>query len=160
MADLTPETLAEWREESQARIDGAAMDHEYADPNDLRIIALLDALAAEKARAEQAEAERDKWQRRADQNEEWWRKSEAALSRVLWSCPDCAFTFDAMHTGPGDGYSCPVCGEAQIEAALSRVLADVEALADEWEQESPVTSPWYVAELRALVDKHTGGDQS
>lgn len=93
----------------------------------------------QEARAEQAEAEQAytytlarKAHDRAGQREQAWRAAEDALRAA----------------------------NAHHEAALSRVLADVEALADEWEQESPVTSPWYVAELRALVDKHTGGDQS
>lgn len=30
-------------------------------------------------------------------------------------CPGCGFTFDADHTGPGVGYSCPLC---ELDAAL------------------------------------------
>lgn len=29
-------------------------------------------------------------------------------------CPDCAFTFDATHTDPEGGYSCPCCEEARL----------------------------------------------
>jgi hypothetical protein len=27
------------------------------------------------------------------------------------ACPDCAFTFDALHEDTGGGYSCPACSE-------------------------------------------------
>ena len=43
------------------------------------------------------------------------------------SCPDCAFTFDAMHTTQdGGGYDCPACGENELAArefALRAALA-------------------------------------
>jgi len=48
--------------------------------------------------------------------------------RNLWSCPNCAFTFDAGHdNADGSGYSCPVCAEARLTkevAELRQVLAD------------------------------------
>lgn len=33
------------------------------------------------------------------------------------SCPDCAFTFDAMHADEDGSYSCPLCAEARSLAA-------------------------------------------
>jgi hypothetical protein len=54
-------------------------------------------------------------------------------SRGLWSCPECAFTFDAMHTDRDGGYSCPLCGEIRAEAerddALARAVAAETAIA-------------------------------
>jgi hypothetical protein len=39
---------------------------------------------------------------------------------TCWVCPDCAFTFDAMHTdADGSGYSCPGCYEIEHRAARS-----------------------------------------
>jgi hypothetical protein len=41
---------------------------------------------------------------------------------TLWSCPDCAFTFDAVHTDGGGataGYSCPACAETRLAAQLA-----------------------------------------
>lgn len=49
----------------------------------------------------------------------------------MWSCPDCAFTFDAIHTDRDGGYSCPVCAEARLEAELAQlrttIAAEIEA---------------------------------
>jgi hypothetical protein len=36
--------------------------------------------------------------------------------RKIWECPDCCFGFDAMHTDPGGGYSCPECEVGQLRA--------------------------------------------
>lgn len=44
---------------------------------------------------------------------------------TMWTCPECAFSFDACHNDEGGGYSCPLCGEARAEArveALERSL--------------------------------------
>ena len=35
------------------------------------------------------------------------------VTRQCVVCPECAFTFDAMHTGPGDDYTCPLCHPEQ-----------------------------------------------
>lgn len=54
----------------------------------------------------------------------------------LWQCPDCAFSFDAMHADEGGGYSCPACAETRLTAALALASANalnerlVTALAD------------------------------
>jgi hypothetical protein len=41
----------------------------------------------------------------------------------LWVCPDCAFAFDAVHTDPDGGYSCPACAELVLLDRL-RALTD------------------------------------
>ncbi len=46
---------------------------------------------------------------------------------ALWSCPDCAFTFDAVHTDVGGGYSCPACAESRLSAALAVLRAQRDA---------------------------------
>lgn len=43
--------------------------------------------------------------------------------------------------------------KAATEERRFRLLAEIEALAEEWETDSPVTSPWYVTELRALAER-------
>lgn len=53
-----------------------------------------------------------------DHNEEldggWYRESN--VDCVV--CPSCAFTFDAVHSDPDGGYSCPLC-ELDEAAALA-----------------------------------------
>ena len=48
------------------------------------------------------------------------RASQEALAEapVLWTCPDCAFSYDARHALPDGTFNCPVCGEARLEADL------------------------------------------
>lgn len=47
-------------------------------------------------------------------------KGEALLAAapVLWTCPDCAFSYDARHALPDGTFNCPVCSEARLEAEL------------------------------------------
>jgi hypothetical protein len=47
--------------------------------------------------------------------EAWERSTELCVS-----CPLCAFTFDSAHTDADGGYSCPVCAEVALAAALER----------------------------------------
>jgi hypothetical protein len=59
--------------------------------------------------------------------EELERENAALKERKLWSCPDCAFSFDAMHVDESGGYSCPVCAEARLEqenVVLKRAIED------------------------------------
>lgn len=75
--------------------------------------------------------------------DEWAR--EAGVTCVV--CPDCAFTFDENHTDvPDDGYTCPLCGELKLQAALDEarterdkalVLADEQA---QWVEEERAQS--------------------
>lgn len=52
-------------------------------------------------------------------------EAELAATPKLWSCPDCAFTFDAVHTNTdGSGLSCPVCELAAAKAAALKEAAD------------------------------------
>jgi hypothetical protein len=50
----------------------------------------------------------------------------------LWSCPDCAFTFDAMHTDADGGYSCPACAETRLAAQLAAVRSEGDLLGEAW----------------------------
>lgn len=68
----------------------------------------------------------------------------AALRQSLWSCPNCAFTFDAGHDNTdGSGCSCPVCAEAKLTAEIDRLRAAVQ--------------PW-VNEARQLVKYEWSGN--
>ena len=40
------------------------------------------------------------------------------MTAKLWTCPECAFSFDAMHENEGGGYSCPLCENERLRAAL------------------------------------------
>jgi rubrerythrin len=54
-----------------------------------------------------------------------------AASRELvacWSCPDCAFTFDAMHEDAEGGYSCPACAEIRLTAERDKLRAELSDL--------------------------------
>ena len=50
--------------------------------------------------------------------------SQEALAEapVLWTCPDCAFSYDTRHALPDGTFNCPVCGEARLEVALAEAL--------------------------------------
>ena len=44
---------------------------------------------------------------------------------AVWSCPDCAFTFDAFHTDTETGgYSCPACAEIELRDRLQSMLSE------------------------------------
>lgn len=70
-------------------------------------------------------------------------EKDAEIERriVPWSCPECAFAFDATHTDlDGGGHTCPACEEHRLTAALAAEKAAhgelrerVRALADEFE---------------------------
>lgn len=90
-------------------------------------------VAAANARADEIQRVMDlRLQAEAANREEWKKAAEEAESKVaalkrervsLWTCPDCAFSFDAAHKDEDGGYSCPVCGEARAERRLGAVLA-------------------------------------
>jgi hypothetical protein len=48
----------------------------------------------------------------------------------LWTCPACAFTFDACHQDdkPEGGYSCPACAELELQAEAATLRAALEYL--------------------------------
>lgn len=48
----------------------------------------------------------------------------------MWDCPDCGFSFDARHEDVGGGYSCPVCAEVRLTAALRDLAEEYERLTD------------------------------
>lgn len=57
-----------------------------------------------------------------------WEREEGV---VCVSCPDCAFTFDAVHTNDDGSYLCPVCGELALAARveeLDRLLKSARAI--------------------------------
>jgi len=44
------------------------------------------------------------------------------LAKELWSCPECAFTFDAVHVDEMSAdYSCPACAELRLGAENTRL---------------------------------------
>jgi hypothetical protein len=45
------------------------------------------------------------------------------LEGAFWECQTCGFRFDAVHTDPAGGYSCPAC-EATLLRELLSTLAD------------------------------------
>ncbi len=48
-----------------------------------------------------------------------------AAQPELWTCPACAFTFDACHQDdtPEGGYSCPSCAEQRLQAGAAALRA-------------------------------------
>ena len=65
---------------------------------------------------------------------EW--QIEAGVTCV--ACPDCAFTFDAVHIDQNGGYSCPSCAEARQAADLSRLREERDALRARTTRTTPV----------------------
>lgn len=70
--------------------------------------------------ARQALAQRDAAKAIAEQN------GEAAIAmsfavKPMWTCPECAFSFDTKHEDEGGGYSCPLCGERKAQAEAKRL---------------------------------------
>lgn len=51
------------------------------------------------------------------------------MSGDLWTCPECAFSFDATHVDESGGYSCPCCAEARLTAELAKARAEGAAAA-------------------------------
>ncbi|HZD38693.1 MAG TPA: hypothetical protein VE664_08645 [Actinomycetes bacterium] len=53
-----------------------------------------------------------------------------AAQPELWTCPVCAFTFDACHQydTPEGGYSCPACAEPRLQAEAAALRAALEYL--------------------------------
>lgn len=43
------------------------------------------------------------------------------MSVEFWTCPNCAFSFDAVHKNEDGGYSCPNCEEARLRAEVERL---------------------------------------
>lgn len=39
----------------------------------------------------------------------------------MWGCPDCGFSFDAVHEDEGGGYSCPACAETKLRDAMVEI---------------------------------------
>lgn len=76
-------------------------------------------------------------------------RAALASAPQLWQCPDCAFSFDAMHADEGGGYSCPACAETRLTAALASANALNERLVAELE-----AATGYL--LNARIDLETG----
>ena len=54
------------------------------------------------------------------------------LAKELWSCPECAFTFDAVHVDEMSAdYSCPACAELRLGAENTKLREALERLDDE-----------------------------
>lgn len=51
-----------------------------------------------------------------------------AQERRLFTCNDCAFSFDACHTNADGSLTCPVCELAESQAAAERAAGEVAAL--------------------------------
>jgi hypothetical protein len=53
-----------------------------------------------------------------------------AAQPALWTCPACAFTFDACHQDdtPEGSYSCPCCAELRLQAEAAALRAALEHL--------------------------------
>lgn len=58
---------------------------------------------------------------------------QARQTPRLWSCPACAFTFDAVHTEQDGSYSCPACAEKRLSEALEACAAALEDAGPCWD---------------------------
>ena len=45
-------------------------------------------------------------------------------NQIMWTCPDCAFSFAAELTDPDGSYTCPCCAEAALTAERDAARAD------------------------------------
>lgn len=70
------------------------------------------------------------------------------------TCPDCGFSFASEHEDAGTGFTCPVCGEERLRAALAeRTRERDEALREQAKREE-----WYqynLAQWKKLCAKET-----
>ena len=74
------------------------------------------------------------------------------MSEKLWTCPDCAFSFDAMHVPTDGAMTCPCCREAKQDAEIANLtekLAEVERERERWERSSKAVTKDYTRERRA-----------
>src|SRR6266545_4315065 len=97
---VTAEGHTVWQREEPPRVEDAALVAEART--------LLPAIAAELRATREALAARPE----------------------LWTCPACAFTFDACHQDdtPEGGYSCPSCAELRLQAEEAALRAALEHL--------------------------------
>lgn len=106
--EVRPTVDGGWLTMTGPRMDGlrrrARADVGVYGPGD--ICDLLDEVDAQRAAKETAERERVK----------------------VWSCPDCAFSFDAFHTDQDGGYSCPACAELRLSSEVATLTATVAGL--------------------------------
>lgn len=78
------------------------------------------------------------------------------LRAGLWTCPDCAFTFDASHVNAdGSGLSCSVCETAHLVTENERLRAAMELALNQGETEGMHRGKepypqWWVTIDRAL----------
>jgi hypothetical protein len=97
---VTAEGHTVWQREEPPSVDDAALVAEART--------LLPAIAAELRAAREA----------------------LAAQPELWTCPACAFAFDACHQDntPEGGYSCPACAELRLQAEAAALRAALEHL--------------------------------
>ena len=48
----------------------------------------------------------------------------------LWSCPECAFSFDNIHKNESGGYTCPLCVNIRLREVLNKRDAEIQELMD------------------------------
>jgi rubrerythrin len=101
--EVTPDQPCGWKKAMTALREAWAERDEWKNYHALR----SRDLNASAARAEKAEAEAERLRSRL----------------VLWTCPDCAFTFGAEHTDPDGGHSCPLCAENRARNVLRQMEA-------------------------------------
>jgi len=68
----------------------------------------------------------------------------------IWECQACGFRFDAVHTDPAGGFSCPAC-EATLLRELLSLLADAVRGSD-----YPAATAMLVKERLRMWDEATG----
>jgi hypothetical protein len=81
-------------------------------------------------------------------------------------CPDCAFTFDAVHSDTADSgtYSCPLCAEVRLEAEVESLRAKLAAadavtlrLLDGWSP-NPRDQAWERTPLLPEIERRRFAD--
>jgi hypothetical protein len=81
-----------------------------------------------KQRLSALEAENERLRAERDNAVENRRMAEQQRDAERWSCPDCAFTFDASHTNMDGTMTCVLCERATALSDLARVREENAAL--------------------------------
>jgi hypothetical protein len=75
----------------------------------------------------------------------------------MWECPECAFTFDAIHTDADGGHSCPCCAESSLRRSALEEAARLVCLGCE-EGVKRITDPVTGDSFHDHGPPHRGAD--
>ena len=71
----------------------------------------------------------------------------------LWTCPNCAFSFDALHDDGKGHYDCPVCSEHRLRALVVEYRAALDDIGTPAGDDPNDSTSATAVQLRAALAK-------